>query len=470
MPRSLFDKIWDQHAVAETSDGAHLIAIDRIFLHERTGAVALQSLTERGRRIRMPEHVFCTVDHIVETLPGQRDRARMPGGEVFIRSLREGARAQGLTAFDVGDPSQGIVHVIAPELGLSLPGTTIICPDSHTCTQGALGAIAWGIGSSDAEHALATTALWLDKPRQMRIAWHGRLGSGVGAKDMILSLIARHSADGGKGCAIEFAGPVVESLGIEERMTLCNMAVEFGAFTGLIAPDEKTVSYLRGRAYAPKGALWETACTHWRGLASDRDAGFDAEIVGDAGKIAPMVSWGTNPAQTVAIDRPVPDPSEAASAETRSGMERALAYMGLAPKQPMEGLALDGVFIGSCTNARLSDLRRAAAILAGRRVAPGLRAICVPGSTAVKRAAEAEGLDHIFIDAGFEWHESGCSLCFYAGGTGFASEDRVLSSTNRNFQGRQGPGVRTHLASPETVAASAVTGRIADCRAFPPER
>lgn len=469
MARTLFDKIWDVHRVTESEDGASLIILDRIFLHERTGAVALQSLSESGRAVRVPEHVFCTVDHIVDTSPGRRHESRMPGGEIFIDSLREAACRHGLTIFDVDDPSQGIVHVIAPELGLALPGATVVCPDSHTCTQGALGALAWGIGSTDAEHAIATKSLWLDKPSQMRITVSGLLPAGVTAKDLILFLIAKYSADGAQGRAVEFAGPAIAALDVEGRMTLCNMAVEFGAFTGIVAPDETTFDYLHARPYAPAERLWDEAVTQWRELGSDPDAAFDAEIHEDGGAIPPMVSWGVNPAQAAAVDGRVPEPVREDSPEAAARVERALAYMGLAPGQRLAGLPLDGAFIGSCTNSRLSDLRRAAAILRGRRAAPDVRAICVPGSTAVKRAAEAEGLDRVFLDAGFEWHDSGCSMCFYAGGEGFSPGERVISSTNRNFEGRQGPGVRTHLASPETVAASAVAGCIADSRGLAEE-
>jgi len=471
MAQTLFDKIWEAHRVAHGTDSASLIVLDRIFLHERTGAIALQSLSESGRAVKMPEHVFCTVDHIVDTLPGpgRREGSRMPGGEIFIHSLRDAARRHGLTIFDVDDPAQGIVHVIAPELGLALPGATIVCPDSHTCTQGAVGALAWGIGSTDAEHAIATKSLWLDKPAQMRVTISGRLRPGVTAKDLILFLIAKYSANGAEGRAVEFAGPAVEALDVEGRMTLCNMAVEFGAFTGIIAPDETTFDYLHARPYAPAGPIWDEALPQWRRLRSDLDATFDAEIHEEGGEIPPMVSWGVNPAQTVAIDGRVPMPDRQEEPETAARIERALDYMGLAPGQSLAGLPIDGAFIGSCTNSRLSDLRRAAAILRGRRVAPDVRAICVPGSSAVRRAAEAEGLDRIFIDSGFEWHESGCSMCFYAGGDGFSAGERVVSSTNRNFEGRQGPGVRTHLASPETVAVSAVAGCIDDSRGLTEE-
>ena len=394
------------------------------------------------------------MDHIVDTRPGRDDRTLMPGGQAFITETRAAAHEAGLTLFDVTDADQGIVHVISPELGVVLPGTTLIAPDSHTCTQGAFGALAWGIGSSEAEHAMATGTLRLPRPKTMRVTFRGRLSPGVTPKDMVLALIAQYSAGGGKGRAIEFAGEAVAALDMEGRMTLCNMATEFAAMTGMIAPDQTTFAYLEGRRYAPSGEMWEGALAHWRTLASDPGARFDAEIDIDASQIEPMISWGTSPAHSIGIGGEVPERAD----------DRALAYMGLERGQPIRGIGIDAAFIGSCTNSRLSDLRRAAALLKGRRVAPGVTALCVPGSSAVKRAAEAEGLDRVFTEAGFEWRESGCSMCFYAGGESFPAGSRVVSSTNRNFEGRQGPGIRTHIASPETVAASAVAGRIADPR------
>jgi 3-isopropylmalate/(R)-2-methylmalate dehydratase large subunit len=434
--------------------GSALLAIDRIFLHERTGAVALRGLQAAGRGVADPTRVFCVMDHIVDTRPGRGDRTLMPGGQAFITDTRAAARGAGITLFDVTDPDQGIVHVISPELGIVLPGATLIAPDSHTCTQGALGALAWGIGSSEAEHALATGTLRVSRPGTMRVTFTGRLPSGVTPKDMALALIARHGSAGGTGRVVEFAGDAVTALDMEGRLTLCNMAAEFGAMTALIAPDETTLDYLQGRRYAPGGRLWQQAAESWRALAGDPGAAHDVEIVLDATAIEPMVSWGTSPEHSIGIRGNVPAGAD----------ERALAYMGLKRGQGVHGLAIDAAFIGSCTNSRLSDLRRAAALLAGRRVAAGVTALCVPGSSAVKRAAEAEGLDKVFTAAGFEWRESGCSMCFYAGGERFPADARVISSTNRNFEGRQGPGIRTHIASPETVAASAIAGLIADPR------
>lgn len=454
---SLFDKLWDAHAIAETDGGATIIAIDRVFLHERTGAAALNSLAAAGRTVADPARVFAAMDHIVDTLPGRSDVTTMPGGTAFITQTRAACAAAGITLFDIGDPDQGIVHVVSPELGIVLPGLTLVAPDSHTCTQGAVGALAWGIGSTEAEHALATGTLRINRPRTMRVIFDGVLRPGVTPKDMALALIAAHGAAGGQGHAIEFAGSAVVALAMEGRMTLCNMATEFAAFSAVIAPDAVTFAWLKGRRYAPKGALWDLALADWQSLKSDADAVFDREIRIDAASIAPMVSWGTSPAQSVALNGRVPG---FAGSGNRAGHDKALAYMGLVEGQSLAGLPIDAAFIGSCTNSRLSDLERAAAVIAGRTVAPGVRAIVVPGSSAVKRAAEAKGIDKLFIAAGFEWRESGCSMCFFAGGESFGAGQRVISSTNRNFESRQGPGTRTHIASPETVAASAIAGRI----------
>jgi 3-isopropylmalate/(R)-2-methylmalate dehydratase large subunit len=450
LPQTLATKIWDAHITATTSAGADLIAIDRVFLHERTGAAALKSMAAAGRPLRDPARVFAVMDHIVDTRTGRGDQTLMPGGQAFITETRAAALAAGLTLFDVTDPDQGIAHVISPELGIVLPGCTLVAPDSHTCTQGALGALAWGIGSSEAEHAMATGVLRLPRPKTMLVRFDGGLPPGVTAKDMALALITTHGAGGGAGHVVEFAGAAVEALDIEARMTLCNMATEFSAMAGIIAPDAKTYAYLAGRRYAPAafdGPYWAT-------LRSDPGAHFDRTITLDAGSIAPMVTWGTSPQHAIAIDASVPQ-----------GPQRAHDYIGLNPGDHLEGTPIDVAFIGSCTNARLSDLRRAAALIKGRHIAPDIkRALVVPGSGAVKRAAEAEGLDQIFIAAGFEWRMSGCSLCFFAGGESFPAGSRTISSTNRNFEGRQGPGIRTHIASPETVVASALAGVIADPR------
>ena len=464
MPETLFDKLWRDHTVSDLGNGAALVLIDRILLHERTGGVALKSLAAAGRGVLAPNQAFATMDHVVDTFPGRTDETRMPTGRAFITATREAALAAGLTLFDLGDPRQGIVHVISPEQAIVLPGATLVCPDSHTCTQGAFGALAWGIGSTEAEHALATSTLRLTRPKQMLIEVSGRLADGVTAKDLALHILAELSAAGASGHVIEFAGEAIGALDLDGRQTLCNMATELAAFSAIIAPDEQVFDYLKGRPFAPVGELWDAAGSHWRTLRSDDGARYDRRITIDAEAVAPMVTWGTSPQQAVPIGARVPTYEEVAGRDSREAYDRALQYMDLASGGPLESLPIDAAFIGSCTNSRIGDLRRAAALLKGRKVAPGVKAICVPGSTAVKSQAEAEGLDRIFTEAGFEWRESGCSMCFFAGGESFGPRERVVSSTNRNFESRQGPETRSHLASPETVAASAVMGRIADPR------
>jgi 3-isopropylmalate/(R)-2-methylmalate dehydratase large subunit len=467
MGRSIIEKIWAEHEVTDLGDGTSLLYIDRIFLHERTGSVALKELAAAHRRVRNPEQVFCTMDHIVDTLPGRGDNTRMPGGIEFITQTREAARAAGINLFDLGDDRQGIVHVVSPEQGIALPGLTLVCPDSHTCTLGGLGTLAWGIGSTEAEHALATKTLVVKRPKSMRVTFEGELLPGVTAKDMILRLIGEHSASGGVGYAVEFAGSTVRGLGVEARLTLCNMGVEFGAWTVIIAPDEKVFDYVQGRPFAPRDVVLEEALGHWKTLHTDHDAHFDREITVACDRLAPQVTWGTSPQHETAIDSVVPDPAGETDPNRRQSMERALEYMALTPGTPLSEVPIQAAFIGSCTNSRLTDLRAAAEILQGRKVAAGVKAICVPGSTQVKHAAEREGLDRIFREAGFEWRESGCSMCFYAGGESFGQAERVVSSTNRNFENRQGPRTRTHLASPATVAASAIAGHLADVRRIP---
>lgn len=460
MAVTLFEKLWRIHEVARIDESEYLVNIDRIFLHERTGSIALQSLEESGRKVLSPENVFCTMDHIVSTRPGRGDHTEMPSGQDFIIATREAANKSGINFFDLDHPNQGIMHVVSPELGIALPGSTMICPDSHTCTLGALGALAWGVGSTDAEHALATNTLRVKKPKSMRVLFEGELAPGCTSKDMILHLIGRYGASGGAGYAVEFAGEAISNLPVEARMTMCNMAVEFSAFTGLIAVDDCTIDYVRGRKYAPTGDDWLSAENYWRQLTSDKDAEFDKEIVIDCADISPTVTWGTSPEHIVAIDGEVPDPDSASTDSQKNAMNKALGYMSLEPGTRIRDVQIEAAFIGSCTNSRLSDLRAVADYLKDKKVAPGVAAICVPGSTLVKRQAEEEGLDKVFVDAGFEWRESGCSMCFYAGGETFGANKRVISSTNRNFEGRQGPGVKTHLASPLTVAASACAGFI----------
>lgn len=458
--KTLFDKLWKNHTVCELAGGVDLLYIDRIFLHERTGSISLISLEDSGRKVLNPEKAFCTMDHIVDTFPGRTDETTMQGGTGFITNTREATQKAGIRLFDIGEAGQGIAHVISPEQGIVLPGLTLVCPDSHTCTQGAFGALAWGIGSTEAEQALATNVLRMEKPKSMRVIYNGELGAGVTAKDMILHLIGKYTAAGGVGYAIEFAGAAVSALSMESRMTLCNMAVEFGAFTGMIAPDQKTIEYVKGRPFAPKGALWDQAVQDWKELHTDAGADFDKEIIIDANDIAPTVSWGTSPGQSISLSDKIPAPEGFEDLNQKTAAENALSYMDVKAGAKLTDLKIDAAFIGSCTNSRLPDLRRVAHIIKGRKVADGVKAICVPGSTKVKMDAEAEGLDQIFKDAGFEWRESGCSMCFFAGGESFGFQERVISSTNRNFEGRQGPKTRTHLASPETVAASAISGSI----------
>lgn len=469
MAETLFDKIWDAHTVRKLDDGSSLQYVDRLFLHERTGSIALTSLRDDGRSVRNPRQVFATMDHIVDTFPGRTDKTLVPGGEVFIRTMRKAAGDAGISLFDINDPRHGITHLVAAEQGIALPGLVIACPDSHTCTLGALGALGWGIGSSDCEHALATETLRGSKPKQMRVTYCGQPGPGVTAKDLVLHLIGRYSASGGAGHAIEFAGEAIDSMALEERFTLCNMSVEFSAFTGIVAPDDKVIDYVRGRPFAPQGEQWEQAAANWRALRSDPDARFDRELTIDCADIAPTVTWGISPQHAVPVTGTVPSPGDATDNDERMQMQLAIDYMDLEAGKPIAGLTIDAAFIGSCTNARLSDLESAARVLRGRKVADGVRAICTPGSAAVKRDAERAGLDAVFREAGFEWREPGCSLCFHAGGEGFAPGDRVMTSTNRNFRGRQGPGVRSHLASPASVAAAAVAGRIVDVREFTPQ-
>jgi 3-isopropylmalate/(R)-2-methylmalate dehydratase large subunit len=459
-PRTLFEKIWSRHAIRTREDGATLLSIDRHLIHDGSRA-AFQFLAERGLPVRRPDRTFGTPDHYVPTAGRDLSRAE-PHRREMVEDLQKNARAAGITLFDLGDARQGIVHVVGPEQGISQPGMVIVCGDSHTATHGALGALAFGIGASEVSHVMATQTLWQTKPKTMRISIEGRLGKGVTAKDVILAIIAKIGAAGGTGHVIEYAGSAIRSLGIEGRLTICNMSIEAGARAGMVAPDDTTIEYLAGRPYAPKGANWDKAVAYWRSLPSDEGAVFDREVVLDAAEIAPMVTWGTSPEDAAPITGRVPDPAAAPSAERRQGMERALAYMGLIPGMPLSEVAVDRVFIGSCTNSRIADLRAAAKIVAGRRAV--VPAMVVPGSGLVKAQAEAEGLDRIFRDAGFEWRDAGCSMCVGMNGDLVAAGERCASTSNRNFVGRQGKGARTHLLSPIMAAAAAVTGRLTDVR------
>jgi 3-isopropylmalate/(R)-2-methylmalate dehydratase large subunit len=462
MPRTLFDKIWDAHLVARRTDGRDLIYIDRHVLHELHAPHAFEQLEKQHRSVRRPDLTFSMQDHTVATRPG-RDENTNSAGAAFIKAMREGSRRNGIRLFDIDDPEQGISHVVAPELGMVLPGATHAVPDSHASTVGGLGALAFGCGTSELAHILATQVMALRRPKRMLIRLEGRLPAHVTAKDVALRIIAELGVAGARGHAVEYAGSAVNAMGIEARMTLCNLNIEMGGRSGFIAPDERTFSWLADRPFAPKAAMWDLALANWRTLVSDEEASFDGQHALDVGCLEPQITWGTDPSQVLGISGRVPDPADAGPGR-RAAFESALAYMGLAPGTALAGLPIERVFIGSCTNSRLSDLEAAAAVVRGRRIADGVVAMVVPGSTSVKRAAEAAGLDRIFRAAGFSWGESGCSMC--AGGNGDRGEpgERCVSTTNRNFEHRQGPGVRTHLASPATAAASALAGCIADVR------
>lgn len=459
--QTLFDKIWAQHVVREIDEGVFLIHVDRHVVHECTSGAAFTALKAAGRATRNPELTYAVVDHILSTAPG-RDGETFEGGREFVRLLRDNTAAHRIELIDVHDPRQGIEHVIAPELGIALPGATLVCGDSHTSTCGGIGCWSWGIGTSEVAHVLATQTIVQRRPLRMRVNFEGRLGPGVFAKDLILYLIGQVGVAAGRGYVVEYAGSAVRSIPIEGRLTICNMSIEFGARAGIIAPDDKTFAYLKGKQYTPNGQQWDAALAYWKTLASEADARFDREVNIDCGKIKPQVSWGTTPQEVGGIGEPVPNPAQFADMDRRQAIERALDYIGIEGGKPLEGLPIDVAFIGSCTNGRLSDLEAAAEVVRGRKVAAHVRALVVPGSAQVKRAAEALGLDKVFLQAGFEWREAGCSMCVAINDDFVAPGKRCISSSNRNFEGRQGPKSRTHLASPATVAASAIRGQIAD--------
>lgn len=462
-PLTAFEKIWNEHVIADLGDGACLLQVDRLLLHDVTGSVVMRELAEAGHRPDSPAQVFTIIDHLLTTRPQAVPRTGWnPAAVQMIDEARWRARDLGLMLIDVDDARHGITHVIAPELGLALPGLTIACGDSHTCTLGGIGAIGWGIGTSEGTHALATQTVVETRPKLMRVNFAGRLPDRVSAKDMVLCLIGEIGAGGGAGYAIEFAGEAVRALGVEARLTLCNMAVECSAKYGFVAADDAVFDYLRGRPWAPQGEQWDAAVAHWRSLATDAGARFDREITIDVSTLAPQVTWGTSPQHVAPVSGQVPPVAQAGDAQAQALAERALGYQRLQPGTALAQVPIDVAYIGTCTNARLSDLREAAAFLRGRKVAPGVTAICIPGSAEVKRAAEAEGLHDIFQAAGFEWHAPGCGMC--GSGRGRLEDVRVISTSNRNFENRQGKCTRTHLASPLTVAASAVAGHIADPR------
>ena len=459
-PRSLFEKLWSSHVIETLGEGVDLVRIDRHLLHDLSGPASLAALRGQNLRVHAPELTFATPDHGVSTLPGRRDDSS-EAGKRLLAPFRSHCHDLGIRLFDIDDPEQGIVHVVGPELGITLPGLSIVCGDSHTCTHGACGALAFGIGNTEVTQVLATQALILERPRSMRVRLRGRLDGAVSAKDLVLFLIGAHGADGGSGHAVEFAGEAVEALSMEGRMTLCNLAVEFGAKLGFVAPDEKAFAWLEGRRFAPSGRGWAAAVEAWRELPSDPGADFDRELELDAARLSPQITWGTSPEQVIAIGERIPSPDDAPDERAARARAAALAYMGLEPGAPIAGTPVQHVFIGSCTNGRLGDLESAARVVAGRKVAPGVRAWIVPGSKRVKREAEARGLDRIFRDAGFEFREPGCSLCLAMNGEQVPPGERCVSTSNRNFVGRQGPRARTHLASPATAAASALAGCIA---------
>lgn len=461
--RTMFEKIWAQHVVLRRDDGQTLLYADRHLVQDGS-APAFEMLRQRGLPVRSPEHAFATPDHYVPT--GSRTLATVadPEKRAMAQALQDDCASAGIRFFGLDDERQGIIHVVGPEQGLSLPGMLIVCGDSHTSTHGALGALAFGIGASEITHVLATQTLWQRTPRTMRVTVDGRLGAGVSAKDLILAIIGKIGAAGGTGHVIEYAGEAIRALSMEARMTVCNMTIEAGARAGMIAPDETTFEWLAGRPFAPQGAEWESSVALWRELRSDDGAVFDREVALHADEIAPMVTWGTSPEDTLPISGRVPDPATVQDEGRRDAMRRTLAYMGLQPGQPLTGLAVDRVFIGSCTNGRIEDLRTAADVARGRQVAAGVEAWVVPGSGLVKRQAEAEGLDRVFLEAGFQWRFAGCSMCLGTNGDQVAPGQRCASTSNRNFVGRQGPGARTHLMSPAMAAAAAVTGRLGDVR------
>jgi 3-isopropylmalate/(R)-2-methylmalate dehydratase large subunit len=461
-PRTLFEKIWSSHAIHERNDGSTLLYVDRHLIHDVAGVI-LQEIKDRGLAVRRPDRTFAVPDHYAPTSgrAGPNPLAGSPHAG-HIRALESGAREAGMTLFALEDARQGIVHVIGPEQGLTQPGMILVCGDSHTATHGALGALAFGIGASEIAHVLVTQTLWQKKPKTMRVTIDGALAPGVQSKDVILALIAEIGAAGGTGHVIEYAGSLIRSLSVEARLTICNMSIEAGARAGMISPDEVTFAYLNGKPFAPQGDHLEVALVHWRSLATEEGARFDREVSLDASAIAPMVTWGTSPEAALPITGRVPDPAEVTDQERRSDMQHALDYMGLAPGTRLDEIAIDRVFIGSCTNSRIEDLRAAARVVDGRRSL--VPAMVVPGSGLVKAQAEAEGLDRIFRAAGFEWRDAGCSMCVGMNGDLVASGERCASTSNRNFVGRQGRGARTHLVSPPMAAAAAVTGRLTDVR------
>jgi 3-isopropylmalate/(R)-2-methylmalate dehydratase large subunit len=463
MKQTLFEKIWDRHVVSTMREGSVLLYVDRHLVHEVTSPQAFEGLRLAGRKVRRPDLTFATMDHNVPT--DDRVAIRDPISKAQIEALRQNCRDFGITLYDLGSEQQGVVHIIGPELGITLPGTTMVCGDSHTATHGAFGALAFGIGTSEVEHVLATQTLRQKKPKTFKVEFAGRLKAGATAKDMILKLVGLIGTAGGTGYVLEYCGDAVRALSMEARMTICNMSIEAGARAGMIGPDETTFEYIGAgdRVFAPRGKAFEAAVARWRELPSDADAVFDRAMTLDAAQIAPQVTWGTSPGMVVDVTGRVPEPDHVPG-YSRKDVEQALAYMGLKPGMPITGLKVDTVFIGSCTNGRIEDLRAAAAVMKGRRVAAGVRVLVVPGSQAVRKEAEVEGLDRVFRDSGAEWRFAGCSLCLGMNPDQLKPGERCAATSNRNFEGRQGKGGRTHLVSPEMAAAAAVEGHFVDIR------
>lgn len=465
MSKTLYQKVFDAHVVREVAGETPLIYIDRHLVHEVTSPQAFDGLRAMNRPLRRPDLTWATMDHNVSTttkdIAASGEMAR-----IQMETLADNCKEFGVRLYDLNHQYQGIVHVMGPELGITLPGTTIVCGDSHTATHGAFGSLAFGIGTSEVEHVMATQTLKQGRAKTMRISVNGKLAEGISAKDVVLAIIGKVGSAGGTGYVVEFAGDAITGLSMEGRMTVCNMAIELGAKAGMIAPDQTTIDYIRGKVFAPTGESLAQAITYWQTLKSDADASFDAEVVLDAAAIAPQVTWGTNPGQVISVNEPIPDPDSFADLMEQQSARKALAYMDLQPGQKLSDVTIDKVFIGSCTNSRIEDLRAAAAIARGRKVAAGVQALVVPGSEQVKAQAEAEGLDKIFIEAGFEWRLPGCSMCLAMNNDRLQPGERCASTSNRNFEGRQGRAGRTHLVSPAMAAAAAVTGRFADIRAL----
>ncbi len=463
MKKTMYQKIWDAHVVHEKEGETPLLYVDRHLMHEVTSPQAFEGLRMAGRPLHRADSILATMDHCVPTI--DRDRPlRDPIGQKQIETMAANCKSNGLRLYDMQSDKTGVIHIIAPENGFIYPGMVVVCGDSHTATHGAFGTLAFGIGTSEVEHVMATQTLQQTRAMTMLIRVDGKLPAHTTAKDIALAIIGKIGTAGGTGHVIEFTGTAIQTLSMEGRMTLCNMAIEAGARAGMIAPDETTFEYLKGKQFAPKGKQWEQAVAYWRGLGSDKGAEFDTSVTLNAARIAPQVTWGTSPGQVISVDQPIPNPAEIGNPDERAACESALAYMGLQQGAMLDEVPIDTVFIGSCTNGRIEDIRAAASVAKGKKVATGIRAMVVPGSLPVKRQAEAEGLDSIFLGAGFEWREPGCSMCLAMNGDQLSEGERCASTSNRNFEGRQGKGGRTHLVSPAMAAAAAIEGRFVDIR------